>query len=325
LAVLILTVLILPAPAWAQSTKQPAYPVGVFPFAERGKETKELGPKITDLLFARLSDDSGLVLVERDDLKKVLDELELNLSGLVEPNKAAQVGHLTGAKILVVGSVVQVDTKLYLIAKIMGTETSRLLGASTEGNVRDDINHLVADLSKQIIATVQKQAGDLVARPRTRDDRIAALRDKVGKGRRPRVSIEVSERHVGHPTRIDPAVETELTLLCRELGFTVIDRATGSENTADVLIHGEGYSEFATRHGNLISVKGRLELKAIDPKSGQVIASDRETSLAVDLSEQVAGKTALQQAAGNLADRLLPALAEYPKDAGRGNKRPDSE
>jgi hypothetical protein len=300
----------------AALAKEPAvYPLALFPFAERGKEAKDLGPKVTDLLFAHLASDADLLLVDREDLKKVLDELELNQSGLVDTAKSARVGHLTGAKILVTGSIVQVDNTLYLIAKVIGTETSRVLGASVKGSVRDELDGLVRELGKQVSQAVHQRAAELVARPLQRSDRLTALKDQLGKGARPSVWIQVPERHVGQAAS-DPAAETELILFCRELGFTVIDRANGNKNAADVLISGEAASEFAARHGNLISVKGRLELKAVDPNTGQVLAIDRHTSVAVDLTEQLAGKTALQQAAAEVASRVLPKLIEPAKKKG---------
>jgi hypothetical protein len=63
------------------------------------------------------------------------------------------------------------------------------------------------------------------------------------------------------------------------------------------------------RHGNLISVKARLELKAIDQATGKVVAIDRQTTVAVELTEQIAGKTALQEAGAMLAERMLPKIA----------------
>jgi hypothetical protein len=77
-----------------------------------------------------------------------------------------------------------------------------------------------------------------------------------------------------------------------------------------VLLSGEGFSEFASRHGNLISVKARLELKAVDRQTARILAIDRQTAVAVDLTEQLAGKTALQEAAASLAERLLPKLVK---------------
>jgi hypothetical protein len=149
----------------------------------------------------------------------------------------------------------------------------------------------------------------LVAKPVTREDRLAALQEKTGKGRRPTVCVEITERHVGQPT-IDPAAETEVALFCRELGFEVIDPDDGRKSEADVLLTGEAFSEFASRHGNLISVKARLELKAVDRQTARLLAIDRQTAVAVDLTEQLAGKTALQEAAASLAERLLPKLVK---------------
>jgi hypothetical protein len=56
-----------------------------------------------------------------------------------------------------------------------------------------------------------------------------------------------------------------------------------------------------------------VELKAVDRQTGKVIAVDRQTVLAVDLSEQIAGKAALQAAAADLAERMLPKIVAPAK------------
>jgi len=136
----------------------------------------------------------------------------------------------------------------------------------------------------------------------------AALKKQLGDAKRPVVAINVNERHVGQAT-IDPAAETELTLFCKETGFDVLDKAADSKK-ADIILTGEGFSEFAMRHGNLVSVKARLEIKAVDRQTDKVIATDRQTAVVVDLTEQIAGKSALQKAAADIAERLLPKLAQ---------------
>ena len=60
---------------------------------------------------------------------------------------------------------------------------------------------------------------------------------------------------------------------------------------------------------HLISCKAGVELKA-QKRTGEALAVDRQTSMAVDIAEQTAAKTALQQAAAELAERLLPKLAK---------------
>jgi hypothetical protein len=94
----------------------------------------------------------------------------------------------------------------------------------------------------------------------------------------------------------------------KETGFEIVDPDEGGKSKADVYLTGEGFCEVAWRVGGLISVRARVELKAVDRKTGKVIAVDRQTVLAVDLSEQVAGKSALQAAAADLAERLLPKI-----------------
>ena len=78
-------------------------------------------------------------------------------------------------------------------------------------------------------------------------------------------------------------------------------------------LHGgqrEGISELAARHGNLISVKARVELKAVDRMTDKVLVADRQAAIVVDLAEQIAGKSALQEAAAALAERILPKLVK---------------
>ena len=76
---------------------------------------------------------------------------------------------------------------------------------------------------------------------------------------------------------------------------------------ADLIIAGEGFSEFAGRRGNLVSIKSRLEVKVLD-KAGNVVAVDKQTTAEVDLAEQVAGKKSLQEASAKIAERILPKL-----------------
>jgi hypothetical protein len=93
--------------------------------------------------------------------------------------------------------------------------------------------------------------------------------------------------------------------ICKGAGFEVWE----SEKKADIRIVGEGVSEFAGRRGNLVSVKARVEVKAVDIKTDKVLATDRAVDVEVDLTDQIAGKKAIQMAVAKIAERLLPALA----------------
>jgi TolB-like protein len=284
------------------------YPAAIFPFQERGAGVKDYGAKVADILFASLAANPSLFLVDRAEIEKTLKEHELNLSGLVTQDQAIQIGKLTGAKIIITGSVIDADKTIYLVAKIIGTETSRMLGASVQGKASDELPALVEKLAKQVAGVVAEESDKLVAKEVKLEDRIAALKKQLGGGKRPVIALSVRERHVGQAT-LDPASETELTLFLKETGFEVLDK-TADLRKADILLEGEGFSEFAVRHGNLVSVKARLEIKAVDKKTDKVIAADRQVAVVVDLTEQIAGKAALQQTAAQIAERLLPKLIQ---------------
>src|SRR5262249_45720910 len=158
-------------------------------------------------------------------------------------------------------------------------------GASVDGKLSDELEPLVEKLADKVAEAIATKADDLVARVAARGDRVAALREKLKKGQKPTIMVKVSERHIGAAT-IDPPAQTELALFLKECGFEVLDDAEeGQKSKADVILSGEGISTFAARHGNLMSVKARLEVKAVERGTNRVVAVDRQTTVVVDLTE----------------------------------------
>jgi hypothetical protein len=281
--------------------------VAVFDFESKDEAVRDLGPKVASLINAQLSVDPRLITVERAELEKTLGEQELGLSGTVDPETAAKVGHLTGAKVLVTGRVFNVGRETVIVAKVIGTETSRVYGDVVRGDAGSaSVADMSAEMATRIAKIISEKADTLVAKVEKPEDLIARLQPQVQGKKLPVVLVTIAERHIGSPT-IDPAAETEVGYILQKLGFTVADKKDPLAK-ADIEITGEGFSEFGMRKGNLVSCKARVEMKAVDKATGRVLFIDRQTSVAVDLSEHLAGKTALQDAAAKLAERLLPAL-----------------
>jgi Curli production assembly/transport component CsgG len=293
--------------ATARAADTDVLTVAIFDFESKDEAVHDLGPKVATLVNANLSTEPQIITVERAELEKVLGEQELGLSGTVSSDTAAKVGHLTGAKVLVTGRVFKADKELIMVAKIIGTETSRVYGELVKGSASASISDLSADLAKKIGKTVTEKGATLVAKVESHDERINRLVKSLKEGKRPSVSVKIAERHFGGPV-IDPAAETELAMILQKAGFTVLDEK--SSEKPDIEITGEAFSAYGVRKGNLISCRSRVEIKAQQREGGKILAQDRQTSVAVDIAEQTAAKTALQNAAGELAERLLPKLVQ---------------
>ena len=163
---------------------------------------------------------------------------------------------------------------------------------------------------------------------------------------KPRVMAVIAERHAGAGAS-DPAGETEIIRLLIEKGFKVVDQAQvrtiresdqvkralggdakaaqvlGRQYGAEVLIVGEAFSEGAMRGGmmgNLVSVRARLQAKAIRADTGEILAAEGAVSPGVDISEQVAGQKAVAAAGKKWLDAALPVILErWTKELGGDN------
>jgi lantibiotic modifying enzyme len=82
------------------------------------------------------------------------------------------------------------------------------------------------------------------------------------------------------------------------------------DTKTEIAIVGEAFSEFAARRGELLSCKARVELRAIDIKSGKVLSIEKRTETAVDIAEQIAAKSALQKAAQEVSLTFIPGMVK---------------
>jgi len=297
--------LLLAAGATARAVTNDVLTVAVFDFDSRDEAVRDLGPKVATLVNADLSVEPQIITVERAELEKVLSEQELGLSGTVNPESAAKIGQLTGAKVLVTGRVFKADDQTIIVAKVIGTETSRVYGEMVQGGSSAKLVDLSSDLAKKIAADVAEKSDTLVAKVETREQRIARLQQALAGRKLPAVSVKIGEQHFGRPV-IDPAAQTELSLILQQCGFTLTD--SDSTNKPAIEITGDAFSAYGMQKGNLISCKSRIELKVRDVASGDIVVVDRQTSVGVDVAEQTAAKTALQNAMDELASRVIPKL-----------------
>lgn len=287
---------------------EPTYTAAVLPFTT-DKDFDDLGPQVPLLLTAFLSSSPSLMMVERAEVDKALSEVEMGKSGTVDPETAAKVGHLVGAQVLVTGRIFQVQKDLMVVAKIIGVETGRVYGETVSMSVRGNIKDASQELSDKIAADIAKNGEKLIARGNDKEDIVAKLKPLMeGKKNLPTVSVTIDAMNIGR-TDTDTTAQTEIAYILQNLGFTIVD-PMASNKKADVEVTGNAVSEFAMRKGNLVSAKANVEIKAIRHKDGTMLMTDREPTVAVELSPESAGKLAQAKGASALAERLVKALTK---------------
>lgn len=80
--------------------------VGIMRFNSDAYEvTDEEALSLTDLLSRMLSNSDKIVVLERDRLEAIAGEQKLNLSGIIDPATAAQIGKLASCQYVLMGSV----------------------------------------------------------------------------------------------------------------------------------------------------------------------------------------------------------------------------
>ncbi|MEJ2646893.1 MAG: CsgG/HfaB family protein [Sedimentisphaerales bacterium] len=121
--------------------------VAIIDFESQAPGNPELGTQLSDILTARLSIYDQFQLVERKKLEDLLREHELNLTGMVDTPDAITAGKLIGAKILIFGRAFAVDRDLYIVTKIVGTETSQVKGTLAKGSLESNLSDIIDQLA----------------------------------------------------------------------------------------------------------------------------------------------------------------------------------
>jgi TolB-like protein len=282
--------------------------VAVYDFSDADKGADNYGSKVTAFVTANLTDETNLVMLERAELNKALQEQAFGTSGMVNPDAAAQIGQITGAKVLVAGQVIRTgDNHLIIVANIVGTETGRFFADKMEGSA-DDLARLASDLSRKIAQTIGDQAANLVAvTQESSAERLEQIIKNLTGTNRPSVSIKVKYLRPDYPED-SFTCEEEFGHILLKAGFPVVDE--NSDQKPDVEITGVAKFDPASRHGELFSSRGVLELKVQERRTGRIIAFDRQEGIAIDPGGKAANRKAQVIAVDDMAGRILQLLAQ---------------
>jgi curli biogenesis system outer membrane secretion channel CsgG len=85
--------------------------IAVVDFEDRSGWGHNIGTGLADMLVTELVKTNQFMVIERQELNKILEEQGLGMSGAVTPQSAAQVGKLLGVELMVMGSVSEFGEK----------------------------------------------------------------------------------------------------------------------------------------------------------------------------------------------------------------------
>jgi Peptidoglycan-synthase activator LpoB len=282
------------------------------------------GPAIADHINTTLSAMPQVTVVNRDQIKKVADEHQIALSGLVETSSAVKIGKFLSAQYIIVGRASKIGQTLYLVLKVIDVETTVQTTVSAKASAESGFEAVLERLSEPLTTDIRQ-----LQHPKTEpaDTVLAELRKLARPLAGKVLLVSVEETHVGHPLR-DPAAQMAIMQRLRSLGLTVIvpkDPVDGwkeallqtgryGDQKVDFLIEGEGTSAFAAQIQGLTSCRARVELRLVAVPGRAIDVSDRGVAAGVDLVEALAAKTALEDAGTQAADALLRRKVSEMKD-----------
>ncbi|HEY7878667.1 MAG TPA: CsgG/HfaB family protein [Gemmatimonadaceae bacterium] len=133
---------------------RPTVAVMYFNDGAIGKAHEDLAPLsggISDLLITELSANPKIRVVERDNLKKLMDEQNLSTGGRVDQETAVKVGKLLGAHHMIFGGFVT-DGRgtMRLDARAVNVETSAIEHVETVSGKQDDLMALIDQLATKL-------------------------------------------------------------------------------------------------------------------------------------------------------------------------------
>jgi TolB-like protein len=116
-------------------------PLAVVPFIDDSPLAKqyEIGAVVDGLIQAEIARSTYFTLTERENLEKILEEIEFALSDVADVRQTVEVGQLTSARILLAGSVTESGGSFPLNGRLIDVETGIVIGAQSVSVARAEL------------------------------------------------------------------------------------------------------------------------------------------------------------------------------------------
>jgi len=169
----VMTVLsLVPVLLGAQQRSQDTRPgIAVFPFNNggsygQGKEDFDaLERGIAGMMISELAQNPAARVVERQEIQRLLDEQNLSTQNRVDPQTAAKVGKLVGARYVVAGTFIDFYGDFRVDVRLVNVETGEIVKTESERMQRDHMFDIIRNVAARLmkdasLPAVQRPASD---------------------------------------------------------------------------------------------------------------------------------------------------------------------
>lgn len=105
-----------------------------------GTEKDFLGASCTEAIFEILTNDHTVRVVEREYLNKIIEEVKLQNSGLVDEKTAIETGRLLGVQYFVFGSITALNETVKISTRTVSVTTGQVISSNS---VNGSLNNLL--------------------------------------------------------------------------------------------------------------------------------------------------------------------------------------
>jgi TolB-like protein len=114
----------------SKASKEKKQKIAILPFNDLDGKPARLGSYISEELVTELIGIGGFDIVERAMLDRLLGELKLEQSGLIDPATAKKVGKIAGVDAIVTGSITDLISYVSLNCRLIDTQTGHIFAAA---------------------------------------------------------------------------------------------------------------------------------------------------------------------------------------------------
>lgn len=134
--------------------------IAVIEFATIDNKNTLLGRSIAEQLTTKLFLTQKFDIIERGLLNKVLAELQLNTTSIIDSESAKKLGKVLGVSAIVTGTITELDKNIQLNARLIATETGLVFGVAAVEMKKDaDVNKLLTvNVSERQIESINNTA-----------------------------------------------------------------------------------------------------------------------------------------------------------------------